>query len=796
MERTDEQLTFKKYAKQMGLIPSRSRKRVSVGESKGDAPVFEEVANDIVENLLEEVICQVDDNDLAEDFLAAVTGTGPYSNGDVRRRSSVARAIILDNLPRLRAFAGESGGLSQTLQGLIRNFNSSEDNAQEPSERSHDNAEMLDCKDSTPRDACLRNVHTFVNSVIADIDKQILHDIVQDSDIGNCLEIEEIPDLPVEGRLSDSQSAENEANNVPDRSSGALSASSDLDRVLPGLPDPKSASSKKECLLNTSDKAKTSDGCLQSCYSESAVPTSTMGSNGSLFKGLYSSSKGEEANTLNLNSSTVYVKREGSGYFDSKETAASCERSVASDHNKLLSSFVVEEQKARPNSDRLSLLEQKSTLMKMKVPPESFTEFSNVTLPNGEEVNTPVSNDKAPKSFAIHENPFRDKFGYHGRNDGDYSSSDTSSCCCSKFQLNFCLEKSSESTPNKCPAHIRPLSSCNMGFSNDSTDSIPCSCCLSSSGERQCNNVHSMGYSLGSSPEKGCMRFSVFGSESSNYSSELLDASDSVSASFNSHVAAFGEPAGCSNRDQVHGCSLSAENGASTRSGVCLDGKFQGGFERGEVCGASSSLLLHRSTDLKPAKALQGVPCASPSIDCVTDSIGDNVALNLSTIDKSSVSKDSCLATGSELDTNCSLFASTPLHKRYSNGPECIPYAPDQSTTNLQKNETKISTNDAHSVLTDSIETDAKSNTVTEQARGLGLDSFFMTSYTPSFKKKRKPRKSFTGVKMDVSSSKLLRCLPGKEWGLQHDKELILYLSRKEKASSHVAFVSINCFCN
>eukprot|EP00794_Sanderia_malayensis_P004582 gene4582-5184_t len=94
-------LTFKKYAKKMGLIPSKSKSASS--DSSQDVQKVEEVASDIVNNLLEEVIYQSDENKSAENFIASFT-----NNEVFKRRSSASKATILDNLPHFRTCSEES----------------------------------------------------------------------------------------------------------------------------------------------------------------------------------------------------------------------------------------------------------------------------------------------------------------------------------------------------------------------------------------------------------------------------------------------------------------------------------------------------------------------------------------------------------------------------------------------------------------------------------------------------------------------------------------------------------------
>ena len=164
--RQEKVLTFKRYVRKMGLLPSRAKR--SRGDSPEGIPGVDHVADDIVHNLLEEVMNQVDENESAENVIAAITG-----NCDLRRRSSVSRAMILDNLPRLRACAEESLGMSPRTQLCAAGASGNAENASNKVE---------------VEDKALLNMQRIVTTMIADIDKQILESIETEEDIGSHLE--------------------------------------------------------------------------------------------------------------------------------------------------------------------------------------------------------------------------------------------------------------------------------------------------------------------------------------------------------------------------------------------------------------------------------------------------------------------------------------------------------------------------------------------------------------------------------------------------------------------------------
>ena len=878
-------LTFKKYAKQMGLLPPRSRKKSSKGDCKGDlkgdAPVVEEVANDIVENLLEEVISQVDENDLAEDFLAAVTGTGPYVNGDIRRRSSVARAIILDNLPRLRACAEEAGGLSPTLQNLIRNLDSEEkildqqenhkcgscdhkdESCDQDSCSCDQRREQGFCSRDCSRESSIRDMQSRMNSMIADIDKQILHDIVNNGDIGRFLDKNSIPPL-LEPDGSDTSSVNELSKTDASRREECCS------NVL-----------EAQCCSNESNVLETEIGpCLQAECSAESSDKLDLG---------FPILSGDHSFAENVKSDFIFVKESNSSCaasnFSSENSPQLQLRSFLSDiSGKGGQSTFIDAGAGVPCSSKreFSLLEQKAALRAAKVKRW-----------------TPIGGNSGDSSCGksvtdSQEMSSNDSYSF-ASNDGvlaPFGASASSDLC--SFKCHNSHEKSTESTPNKCFKSLTDYSpSCVLRYpcvGSESVEEHSCSNqCSTFEEEYACitdrihecrgitDPVHECRRIGGPIHAFRGIRFEMLHNSSrsetscsnshsfENYQKDrIFFQLNDVSERFSNVDSSTSDSRSCLENRELYGEESSTSfdeerSRASFASCFCL---------QNDESKASKDAVVNAEPSEKDSLRAEHMDCTCKLCTVVDSSEkqgkGDSLLLTHfqeSCCDKydsgnafretseGTTDRNYCLT--SDVSTNSSLLASTPVHGKKEVTDSGEPREENQDENVLEKDTLVQPSFERHSKESDSAEesdvpnvespitiegelaiaakqiyfmeavkrdiiargaiakeTSARETVAKETVaketipkpcnestgvttcRMKTLEPHVVTSFSSSFKKKKKMRKSFASVKMDVLSSEMLRSLPGKGWGLKHDKELVLYLSRKEKMSGHVAFVS------
>ena len=871
-------LTFKKYAKQMGLLPPRSRKKSSKGDSKGDlkgeAPVVEEVANDIVENLLEEVISQVDENDLAEDFLAAVTGTGPYANGDIRRRSSVARAIILDNLPRLRACAEEAGGLSPTLQNLIRNLDSEEkifdqqenhtcgscDHKKESCDLDScscdQRREKSFCSRDCSQESAILDMQSRMNSMIADIDKQILHDIVNDGDIRRFLDKDSIPPL-LEPDGSDTSSL-NELSKT-DTSSREECCSNVLEA---------------QCCSNESTVLETQIGpCLQAECSAESSDKLDLG---------FPILSGDHSFAENVKSDFIFVKESNSSRsaanLSSENSPQLQLRSFLSDISGKggQSTFIDDGARVPCSSKReFSLLEQKAALRAAKGKRWTPIGGNSGDSSSGKSVTDLSSNDSY--SFAS--------------NDGIFSPFDasTSSDLCA-FKCHNRHEKSTESTPNKCFKSLTDYSpSCVLRYpcvGSESVEEHSCSnqcstfeeeyACITdrihecrgiSDNAHECRRIGSPIHAFrgirfemlhnSSRSETSCSNSHSFENDQKDRNFFKLNDASERSSNVDSSTS---DSRSCLENRELYGeessTSFDEERSRATfASCFCL---------QNDESKASKDVVVNAKPNEKDPLHAEYMDCTCKLRTIVDSSVKQGKVDSLllthfqenccdgydsgnAVRETSEGTTDRNYCSTSDVSTNSSLLASTPFHgkKEVANSGEnreenvlekdtlvqpsverCgkesnsakeydVPNVESPITIEgdlaiaakqiyvmetvkrdtiargaIAKETAAMETVAKETVAKETIPKPSNESTGVTTCRMKTLEPHVVTSFSSSFKKKKKLRKSFTSVKMDVLSSEMLRSLPGKGWGLKHDKELVLYLSRKEKMSGHVAFVS------
>lgn len=715
-------LSFKKYAKQMGLLPSKGRKKSGKGDaktdSKGDAPVVEEVANDIVENLLEEVISQVDENDLAENFLAAVTGTGPYSNSDIRRRSSVARAIILDNLPRLRACAEEAGTLSPTLQTLIRTFDD-EDKSHDRSEESKEESQSSRAQEEVSRETSMLDMQTFVNNVIADIDKQILHDIADDASGGGFLEEDTIPpshdpalgDSSLIGQSEDVKSGLSLGTDFGDLGMREMFAS--VDEVAENTDSFSVRQLESNKQVDPADIVPVKEETCQVAITKDTL--NILDENAKSF-------------VVDLNPDQIYVKKDTFGYFQSSVDDMEqqlCPRIC--DRNELCS-FAPQDSLQKSDSSKLILLEQRDALLKEKG-------LGSTRIDDAEE----IRKEWLPSAGftmgvqgaeAVEEQKWNGGLVCVGPS-SLYPERGQLSCClyaeeesCFSFR-NLCLDKSTESTPRMPSAFVRKP----QNFDLSQTSAV-------------------------------AEEFSLDGSE------PLYPIKDNPETMWNS------------------GSDMIATNPI-----ICDTGSSFGKVATSSLCQISPKSF--RDTSVCPVSSDSGQLTSEPgqlTARTILDSFVDVIeAVNQNFDRNDNDLNQKSTAPFLDMDTSRSLVASTPVNIQPS-GESTICKIRDESLK--ESNGEVVLDASGGAISKEAIPT--KSQLPSEKSCiSRNFKASFTTHYTTSFKKKRSLRKSFMAIKMDVPSSKMLRNLPGKDWSLKHDKELVLYLSRREKMSGHVAFVSL-----
>ena len=750
-------LTFKKYAKQMGLLPSKSRKKSSKGEfkadSKGDAPVVEEVANDIVENLLEEVISQVDENDLAENFLAAVTGTGPYSDSDIRRRSSVARAIILDNLPRLRACAEEAGTLSPTLQTLIRNFDD-EEKSHDLSEQGERDTHNSRDHSGVSRETSVMNMQAFVDNVIADIDKQILHDIAADTDVGALLEEDSIPPLQAADSSDTSsvgQSTDQQGNLYPIEDSEGLS--------------------------------KGGISTLGSFSQDSAIEKSIVKDDGIVTaRPVLDDSQKVNLQTHRVNPDLIYFKRDTSSFFAPREVCAPPQGLPGTCDRKQLSSFHPHNTLQKPVSSLFVLLEQRNALLKEKgvasiniddAKLETMEEkYWERGLPRSCTGDLKGVEEKewdrglpriGANTFDVDTNPFR--CSSFISSDGEMSSNEGSF----SFMKNSCLDNSSESTPCMAFTSAKKPQYFDLRVSSSS----------------QCYR---------GSPAHDELSFDerdIGRSESSNAKELSLENTHQLDGNESFNMLEMEHRLGIFRDDIGSASSRAVLNNNAVR-------KRDGGFAVEETDTSNTALAIDkesgRSMFFSDTELLRSVARvltnAAPvvkehvgSVSETSETTGEIMDAPNLIVDGNDNSVSHPSVSFPEIDVNSSLVASTPVHIA-------------TSIANTMHDATKIETiteNSTDVIDKGTVNTEPKNQLPSERSTiSKKYQPPFTTHYTSSFRKRRKLRKAFMTIKMDVPSSKMLRSLPGKDWSMKHDKELVLYLSRKEKMSGHVAFVSVS----
>ena len=716
-------LTFRKYAKQMGLLPSKSRKKSTKGDaktdSKGDAPVVEEVANDIVENLLEEVISQVDENDLAENFLAAVTGTGPFANSDIRRRSSVARAIILDNLPRLRASAEETVKLSPTLQTLIRSFDD-EDKSHDRSDSSEEGINDSQSRDEVSHKDKLLDMQVFVNNVIADIDRQVLQDIVNDaSKEGFHLEEDAILESRAQasGELTQSDVLRTcvlSLAHLKELSSGGATSASAY--MAPENPN-------DACCGKTDEQ-------IEASHAKKDAVLACQG--GESFDALKKLRHEKEGNFIvETKSEQVFVKKDAVSYFEGLEPQK-CPRT--SDRS-TLSSFTPSNSLQKSDQSQLILLEQKNAMMKEKgvasIRSNSVEERWKDCLPPSHLLSLPPPHllMSSVRTDAMGAEKWKEHLSCTGSpplTQGDSftncvpSYAEKDSCCV----RDSCLMKSTESTPNSPSAFFgKP-----QNFDLQQTGLLPDSA-----------GVEELSFDGTTEPLAQLKGNLLHGSPIGDNIVENMGARSFLIAS-----ESYDSPTTCPT------LSDSSHVAAKTSS---ID-------ERCEYATASSVL------------------------DNVADA-ADMSSLAVNKIDSSLTEQST--PSFLDMEENSSLIASTPVHTAASAASEIC----NRRDEICKESDTEISSDAIGRVISKEV-VRMKSELHPEKSRGSKIPiPPFTTHYTASFKKKRRLRKAFMTIKMDVPSSKVLRSLPSKDWSLKHDKELVLYLSRKEKMSGHVAFVSL-----
>ena len=715
----------------MGLLPPKGRKKSVKGDtktdSKGDAPVVEEVANDIVENLLEEVISQVDENDLAENFLAAVTGTGPYSNSDIRRRSSVARAIILDNLPRLRACAEEAGTLSPTLQTLIRTFDD-EDKSHDRSEESHEESQSARAQEEVSRETSVfGDMQAFVNNVIADIDKQILHDIASNASVGGLLEEDTIPrshdpasgDSSLIGQSMDAKNFLSLATDFGDLSKGEMFAS--VDEVAENASSFRSRKSELNEGAHPTNIAPVKEAC------QVGITNDVL----DIFD------KNAKSFVVDLNPDQIFVKKDTCGYFQPSEEDTEqqlCPRICGTSE---CCSFAPHDSQQKSDSSRLVLLEQRDALHRAK-------RLGGVRIDDTEK-----KREEWTPSVGFVMDVEGTKAVEEQKWDGGLVCTELFSLHPERYQLNCCLsscaeEESFSSLRNPC-----------LGKSTESTPSMP------SAFERKPQN-----FDLSQSPAD----VEVFSLSRPDplyqiyYKPEAMWSSGSDVLATNPIVcdteSNFGREAGASF------CQLSPESLKDTPSQPTLSD-----FRKME----SKIQQLTSRTNLD--SFVDSMETANQSVDR-----NDNDLSGKDTTSDMNVNRslDMNVSRSLDMDVSRSLVASTPVH--------IMPSA--ESTICKSPNDEVVLDASGGAISKETVH--MKSQLPSEKSCiSRNFKASFTTHYTTSFKKKRSLRKSFMAIKMDVPSSKMLRQLPGKDWSLKHDKELVLYLSRKEKMSGHVAFVSL-----
>ena len=715
-------LTFKKYAKQMGLLPSKSRKKSSRGDtktdSKGDAPVVEEVANDIVENLLEEVISQVDENDLAENFLAAVTGTGPYSNSDIRRRSSVARAIILDNLPRLRACAEEAGTLSPTLQTLIRTFDD-EDRSPDACEESQEDSQNTHTEDTMPRETSLLDMQTFINNVIADIDEQILHNIASDASEGCLVEEDSVQqsDEPVSNDL-------NVFREPSEANSFATSLAAPTDKVEGGtsdLPDRITEDAESACFrnLDSNERADATNIVLFKEENRTVLPHEPVSE-------LHEE---PESFVVDLRPDQIYVKKDVCGYFKPSEGNMEQQIWPSTFDKSDLCSFAPHNSLPKPDSSHLILLEQKSALLKERGLGSIKAEDA------GEQPETYLHRPCCMLGIVKTKTVMGEKW------EGGLACVGSSSLCAKDDSLRLDSfpyteeEESYSSFRNPC-----------IGKSTESTPNLP----SEFAGKPQNFDLK----------QANLTQDSIFDDELS------FDGMDPLYAMDFKH---YPVPVVCD-----------TTSGIKKKIGTDLLHITPCSFTSSSVCPMPcelGQLTSHKPLDEKcPCTAAYATPDV---VESITDAAIDN-ADKCNTVLRQK-SSDLFL----DMSINTSLVASSPVASTI------------QSAICRTREDTPDESN--AEVISGTMEKDISKGIVDMKSQlpsektciPRNYKPRFVTHYTSSFKKKRMLRKAFMSIKMDVPSSKMLRSLPGRDWSIRHDKELVLYLSRKEKMSGHVAFVCL-----
>ena len=730
----------------MGLLSSKGRKKSMKGDaktdSKGDAPVVEEVANDIVENLLEEVISQVDENDLAEDFLAAVTGTGPYSDGDIRRRSSVAKAIILDNLPRLRACAEEAGGLSPTLQSLIQNIDN-EEKLNKNSQQSRDNSQDSSDEQGLSRESSLLEMQRFVDNVIADIDKQILRDIASDSasDSGGNLLVNDSSPLLMDADNSNTSSIDFSG----EQQVLTKSVEKGEHATKGGVPEFDSEASGS----STADESQQlSHGELDA---EKSVGTAITPSKDSL-----------EAMDLQSDRDTIFVKKEKSGYFLPTDNITRAQIDPVRSDKDQLTSFISTDFTQKFDSSKFTLLDERRKFLHEK---------KGVSFAVGDKV--PAGPEQWERDLPrSRPSPFRGLLSHDSSllSDGDVS--------CSSLK-NQCMDRVNERTPNSFQACIDDSQQLTKVFGEEFPNIVKGSLCGDSLeqvesfvdiGESCCTPAHPTLYPQRPSVNRRLM----------STSNESFGSTKSHSDSYASKVdTSLGSTCDMSNFFEAVDLKEVSSAFGELRPPTCEEPSSEGHNDR---YGKQQSSLADAAFGLSEIRKLVARQPGEVSI------IGEYMDMSNFGTGKTSNSKLKPTASLLDLDVNSSLIASTPVHLPRTSSTAETKDAEGHKDTQKGFDLDVNFINSSEQVTKAGSATKA---TVSDKSCiSKNYEPPLTTYYTASFKKKRKLRKAFMGIRMDGQSSKLLRSLPGKDWGLKHDMELVLYLSRRENMSGHVAFVS------
>jgi len=678
------------------------------------------------------VISQVDENDLAENFLAAVTGTGPFANSDIRRRSSVARAIILDNLPRLRASAEETVRLSPTLQTLIRSFDD-EDRSHDRSDSSEESVDDSRSPDEVSHKDKLLNMQTFVNNVIADIDRQVLQDIVNDaSKEGFHLEEDAILESPVQA-------------------SGELTQSDVLRTCVLSLAHLKELSSEGAVSASACAATEiTDDACCGK--TDEQMEVSPLKEDSSLVcqsvesfdpsKKLRHDKEGDFI--VDAKTDQIFVKKNTVSYFEGSEDDLEPLKCSSTYDRNPLSSFTPSNSSQKPDQSQLILLEQKNAMMKEKAVSSIQSDFVKERwkdclppthlLMSGARTDD-MGGEKWKERLICNGSHLSlgqgDSFTHSSPSYADYS-------CCVRDP---CLVKSTESTPNSPGTFFgKP-----QNFDLKQTGLLPDSA-----------GIEELSFDGTTEPLAHLKDNFLSGTRNSDNIVEDMGARSFLIAS-----ESYESPTNC---PQLPDSSHLASKTCSIDDNC-------------EYAAASA--------------VLDNIPAAADM---------SGLTVNKSDSGLNEQSTHSFL----DMEENSSLIASTPVHTAASAASEIcnrhdeICNRRDEICNRhdeiCSESNTEVSSDAIGGVFSKEV-VRVKSELHPEESCGSKIPiPPFTTHYTASFKKKRRLRKAFMAIKMDVPSSKALRSLPGKDWSLKHDKELVLYLSRKEKMSGHVAFS--NCCVN